>query len=570
MNLIQEYSIKVIIFTFCLAFALEATIVIFLFLTSRNTLNQTYDETILRAENKAKEFTKSVKAFVSFSLMKYITDLKLIARNTYIYNSKDKTNNRNLFNMNSKVVANINEKYKIIAENQADLIKKDFFNKIYNKSTNKLDYLNYYSNLYGDETNNNLILNKILREHEELNYINYINYTNFTNFTNIDKLGDEEKKKIKFIISMLKSIYIKEFISKKSSMNLLNLLIFSENELIIYPPKDPKEIYLYNYHHTYYFLRGYNRSYPLCIYNDSINSYSERNSKLIHTINEYIDYDKAFASFCIQFPFIKEKPDKSLVCSEIDIISEMRKLNFKNSKYFEFGLYKLFELNDFRDIMALYYNNLNNLNISTDDFKNVFNDSKSTPEKYIIRDNATDKLKSKYFTMYHILYYNTTKVLKEHPELNVNLKEIEDEYNNLFNQLFNKELLESKDEHANLTINFERTICQKVVIGEEYECIKDKAEMVISPVIIKYHLLDDSFLEKDETIEENLNDLFIFSIISTNPKLNKDKINAILNSKIKRIIIFYFFMTVIIFCFFILFINIISEYSFISINILIE
>ena len=112
MNLIQEYSIKVIIFTFCLAFALEAAIVIFLFLTSKSTLNQTYDETIQRSENKAIEFTKSVKYFISFSLMKYITDLKLIARNTYIYNSKDNSTNANLFNMNSKVISN-NEKYKI-------------------------------------------------------------------------------------------------------------------------------------------------------------------------------------------------------------------------------------------------------------------------------------------------------------------------------------------------------------------------------------------------------------------------------------------------------------------------
>ena len=120
MNLIQEYSIKVIIFTFCLAFALEAAIVIFLFLTSKSTLNQTYDETIQRSENKAIEFTKSVKSFISFSLMKYITDLKLIARNTYIYNSKD-SSNRDLFNMNSRVISN-NEKYKIISESQEELI----------------------------------------------------------------------------------------------------------------------------------------------------------------------------------------------------------------------------------------------------------------------------------------------------------------------------------------------------------------------------------------------------------------------------------------------------------------
>ena len=565
MNLIQEYSIKVIIFTFCLAFALEAAIVIFLFLTSKSTLNQTYDETIQRSENKAIEFTKSVKSFISFSLMKYITDLKLIARNTYIYNSKDNTSNTNLFNMNSKVISN-NERYKIIAENQKELINKTFFNKIYNNSTDKLDYFNYYSNLFGNETNNNLILNKILREHEELNYINYINYTNFSN---IENLSDEEKKKLKFILAMLKSIYIKEFIAKKSSMNLLNLLIFSENELIIYPPNDPYKIYLYNYYHTYFQLRNQlvYPIYPICIYDTSINSYQVNLTKYILTINEYINYDKAYASFCIKFPYIKEKPDKSLVCTEIDVSSVMSSLNFKNSQYFEFGMYKIVNLNDLRDIMILYYNTGN---ISIDEIKNTFNDSKTTPGKYLIGKDSVDNITSQYLRLYHILYFNTTKIIREHPELNINLNEIENEYNYLFDKLFNSDLLDKNDENANLTIPFERTVCQKVIIGDEFECIKDQAEIIISPLIIKYHLLDDTFLEKDETIVENLNDLFIFSIVSTNPKLNKDKINSILNSKIERIIIFYFFITVIIFCFFILFINIISEYSFKSVNILIE
>ena len=561
MNLIQEYSIKVIIFTFCLAFALEAVIVIFLILTSKSTLNQTYDETILKAENKAREFTKSVKSFISFSLMKYITDLKLIARNTYIYNSKDNTSNTNLFNMNSKVISN-NEKYKIIAENQDELINKTFFNKIYNNSTDKLEYFNYYSNLFGNETNNNLILNKILREHEELNYINYINYNNVSN---IENLSDEEKKKIKFILTMLKSIYLKEIIAKKSSMNLLNLLIFSENGLIIYPANDRYKLYLYNYYHTYFWSRNRNLVYPKCIYDTSIMSYQAKLTKYILTINEYINYDKAFASFCIKFPYIKEIPDKSLICADIDVSSVMTSLNFKNSKYFEFGLYKI--VKELRDIMVLYYNSGN---ISIDEIKNIFNDSKTTPEKYLLGKDIDDNIRSKYFTMYHILYYNTTKIIKEHPELKINLTDLEKEYNYIFEKLFNSELLEKNDENANLTISFDRTICQKVIIGDEFECIKDKAEIVISPLIYKYHLLDDAFLEKDETIVENLNDLFIFSIISTNPKLNKDKINSILNSKIERIIIFYFFITVIIFCFFILFINIISEYSFKSVNILIE
>ena len=37
------------------------------------------------------------------------------------------------------------------------------------------------------------------------------------------------------------------FISRKSKMNIHHILIFSENELIIYPPEDPTKLYLYKY-----------------------------------------------------------------------------------------------------------------------------------------------------------------------------------------------------------------------------------------------------------------------------------------------------------------------------------
>ena len=559
MNLIQEYSVKTIIFTFCLAFALEATIIIFLYLTSKNTLNDIYDESILSSENKAIEFTKSVKSFISYTLMKFITDLKIIARNTYIYNSNNNSNSKNSFNMNSKIISN-NEKYKIISENKEQLVNNDIFNKIYNNSTNKFDYINFYSNLYGNESNNNLILNKMQREHEELNYLNYINYTNYTN---IDNLTEEETKKLKFILSILKSIYLKEFLSKKSSMNLLNILIFSEKELIIYPPEDHESLNLYHYYYSKYIFINDNRTYPSCIYDDNINSFLE---KYIITINEYINFDEVFASICIKFPFIKEKPDKSMLCFEIEINSAIKSLNFKNSKYFEFGLYKLAKLTTL-DIMILFHNNKK---ITYNEIKNIFNESKTTPDNYRFNNNSIIRFKPNYFSLYHFLYYNTTKIIKEHPELNFNIKELENEFNYLLDKISKLNFEDNNDENAISRIPFEKTICQKVIIGDEYECFKDKAEIIIAPLFFKFQKFDESFLENEESFIENFNDLYVFSIISTNPKINKEKINAILNAKIERIIIFYFFITVIIFCFFILFINIISEYSFKSVNILIE
>ena len=148
-------------------------------------------------------------------------------------------------------------------------------------------------------------------------------------------------------------------------------------------------------------------------------------------------------------------------------------------------MYKIVNLNNLRDIMILYYNTGN---ISIDEIKNTFNDSKTTPGKYLIGKDSVDNIRSQYLKLYHILYFNTTKIIREHPELNINLNEIENEYNYLFDKLFNSDLLDKNDENANLTIPFERTVCQKVIIGDEFECIKDQAEIIISPLIIKSFL----------------------------------------------------------------------------------
>ena len=78
MKLIQEFAIKIIAFTFCLAFALEAAVLIFILLTSKNILNRVYDETMIITENKTIEFINSLKAASSNSFLKYVSGLKLM------------------------------------------------------------------------------------------------------------------------------------------------------------------------------------------------------------------------------------------------------------------------------------------------------------------------------------------------------------------------------------------------------------------------------------------------------------------------------------------------------------
>ena len=572
MNLIHEFSVKIIIFTFCLAFALEGSVLLFILLTSKDILNKVYDQTITNTENKTLEFTNSIKTLSRNLFMKTVNDLKLISRNIYLYNSPEKT-----LNKNSKIFSNNKEHKKIISANTEEIINiNDRFKDIFNNNTGRFDYLEYYINLYGNETNNSYLLNKLLKEHDELNYINYINYSDYSN---IEQMTEEEENKIKYILIMLKTMYIKSFISRKSSMDLHHILIFSEKEMIIYPPEDPLKLYLYNYNSlnpitscNYSFNDTGN--YPSCIYNDIINN--PLNSQDIITISEYYDYFSSFSGLCLRFPFIKERTNKSLICFEIEFIQTFNALQFNKAKHFEFGIFIPVPLSETQmDTMVLY--NSNN-KISILDLFALYNSTESTPGKYVIafqeigNISLTQNISTSSFNLisiYHYMYYDTTKVIKEHPELNVNITKLEEEFDfillNIANFIYTNN---TKDE--TLKFKFNRTICGKVLIGDKYECLVDEAEMILSPFSIDINNLDEFFLDKDELEKYQLNNLLLYAILETNPKSNKNRINVILVAKIARIIIFYFFITVIIFCFFILFLNIISEYSFKSVDLIIE
>ena len=104
-----------------------------------------------------------------------------------------------------------------------------------------------------------------------------------------------------------------------------------------------------------------------------------------------------------------------------------------------------------------------------------------------------------------------------------------------------------------------------MVLGNEYESVTDEFEMLIMPVTININKVNEDLIETNEMGSEHY-DLFIYTIISTNPEINRNVIKTILLIKLIRLICYYFFVTFIIFSFFILFINIISEYSFDSIN----
>ena len=158
--------------------------------------------------------------------MKYITELKLIARHIVLYDGINNTNDKNNINYNSGVFMNNNKHKKIIEANLTNLLYTMDFFKIYKHtgqllengypkdiSTISLNYKNYYEQIFENVKDNSILLNKLLKEHDELNYIGY-HY--FGKNETYDITKDKEKENIvKYILVILKSLYISRLITKK-------------------------------------------------------------------------------------------------------------------------------------------------------------------------------------------------------------------------------------------------------------------------------------------------------------------------------------------------------------------
>ena len=430
MKIIREYTIKVIIMIISFVVSLEVCNLLYIYFTSKTIYKKTYDETLKRTEEKSLEITSSIKNFTANYFLKFVTELKKIAKYTLLYNGKSENNYTNIINRNSQFILNNNMQKKIIKANIGQLFTTPEFFKIYKETgqlnelglptdTSNLNYIKYYSQVFGEEKDKNKILKKLLKEHDELNYISYHYYGNNHTY---DINSDHEKEElIKNILVIIKTIFIQRMLTKKTRMDIIRFLIITNEDMFIYPPEDYRKINLINFRtinpscQCTYTSTNLN-DYPSCIYNCIINQLFADIKNDVLIVKEKIEYQDVFASICIKFPFKKDDPDKSLLCLEIDFSSIIGLINLSDTKIFEFGLFNPISIPSlgFKDIVILFENKKDIYYQLFD----VFNSSGTTPAPFLLnRSDITKPLK--YFSLYHFIYFNVTKGLKEYPELNI-------------------------------------------------------------------------------------------------------------------------------------------------------
>ena len=553
MKLIQEYLIKIVLLVIVTIIVIEGFITFLLTKRAKVIYSSVYSQTMSKSEEKSIEITRKIEEFGTNLLTRYMADLKLICKHAQLLNGKKNYNEDEVIDKDAEILKN--SSYNISTATIEELNKSEEIKKYYSEETMSYDYIGYYEKEFKD-LSKNYILNAFFSDkHKELNTISYYNYTN----NDSSLIEEEEQKSIKYIISILKTIYIRRYLLKKINMDYIRFFIIYKDEIYIYPPEAYNNTNIYFFQYSYptgkcnFSSNDNSLQFPLCIYNYFQNNLTDKRTNHLIIIKEKIVLQKNYAALCLKFPFLKKQTDDAFICSELEFSSIFNNVDFQMAQKYEFGMFTF--SNDI--LVPLFYS-------QKDIYNKIIETFNDTTQKYKINSIKN----SQTFSLYHFLYYNLTETLKEHTELKLNISVLDEEYNLIEKKITEeiKQLINNKDDDKDsISFTFYKTICQKQLLGNDYEFVKDEFKMIIFPLTFEINTLNEDYLETSMTLGRNI-EIYIYSIIQTNPKLNKEKMMKIINIKIERVVLLFTFLTVIILCFYLLIINLISQHSLKSIN----
>ena len=147
--------------------------------------------------------------------MKYSADAKLICKHSLLLNGKNESYDpKSVIKENLNIFKNISSQKNIVIATIEGINIFTYMENLYNENSQIYDYISSYENEFKDINDNNFILTKLFSNaHKELNTLSYFNMiNNKKNFT------EEEENNIKFIISILKSIFIRRYIVKRNNI----------------------------------------------------------------------------------------------------------------------------------------------------------------------------------------------------------------------------------------------------------------------------------------------------------------------------------------------------------------
>ena len=270
MRIIKEYSYKIIIITFSCSLIFEALIFIKTLRNYSYGFSNSYWIALDKAKQKAVLATQKLNQYAENTVRQYITDLKLIGRHMSLLNGKFSGINKNedIINPNINFPKN---NIKILKGVLAELIKDENLKSIYNESKNEFDYINNLEKKFKNINDKKIIINDIYKYHQELDTVSYYKGEN----TIENSMSDEDMKSVKFLISILKKLYIRRYILKLQNFGVYRFIILYDSEIYIYPPEQYNNTNSYNFPNVNPYFRyicnyasnNIELLFPKCVYN---------------------------------------------------------------------------------------------------------------------------------------------------------------------------------------------------------------------------------------------------------------------------------------------------------------
>ena len=496
---------------------------------------------------KANITTIKFNEIISNGLYRYYADLKLIGKHmsTLILEGDD-YNEEDTINKNSKFYKNYAEsKNKYVFYSNYSIISENF--KKYLDENNKLNYLKNYEEEFNVSIHPNDIIRTLIdgEKHKELNSISYYKFNG-----NINSLSTSSRISANYLISILKTIFIKRYLSKRSEMDYIHINLILKDEFYVYPPDLYNNTYMYLF--PYYGNTTCNYSdnnndvetqFPNCIYN-YIKTESNQLISFSYPLNEAfflqttVYFNFIVINFCLTINFVK-KPDFRThthlphVCLEINLTKLLNSGDFENKEKINIGVFAKYSLNENHELMPVYYSNTESYEI----IRKSYNDEKFG------KHQITNKTFS--FTLFHFLYLDIFANESCYKKKEVSLDLLYEEYEKIYNGFFNetKDLKEKENRfNMNASLKYfeiEKTTCKRNLYNQNVTISKDIFLIALYPLTCKFGLLQDSFFEVEMSIV-NYPVLYTFAIISTNPKSTEAMFKSIVQIKIFRLFCFFF------------------------------
>ena len=197
----------------------------FAIIYSKKFINKIFEEGAGVSRKKIAIITELLNNSTFKLFSKLRSDLILVGKHMILL--KDINPNLNYYQnyKNNKIKKIISSKYE-------DIISNEILKKYFNNITYQFNYIEKYNSLYENVSNPNIIINSLFNNnnHEELNLISYYNLNYNNNYIN-NNLDDNTKMIGKYLISILKTLYIDNYFLKKILI-ILDLYYFMKMNVL--------------------------------------------------------------------------------------------------------------------------------------------------------------------------------------------------------------------------------------------------------------------------------------------------------------------------------------------------